>query len=143
MYYEAGFVFFILMVLSLYLYCTRNDNNHVQAYKRFSIFFLKVTVIAVVLMAILVILMILGVNFPDGRGGRNGGGRDNSFEFGRIGNDSEKAKGGRLNNYNAPVRPTRRRLQAAMGISACTIPFPAVIHCKSPGPITPLCPLKS
>lgn len=31
----------------------------------------------------------------------------------------------------------------AAGISEWTIPLPAVIHCKSPGPIVPLCPSKS
>lgn len=29
------------------------------------------------------------------------------------------------------------------GISEWTMPLPAVIHCKSPAPILPLCPLKS
>lgn len=31
----------------------------------------------------------------------------------------------------------------AAGISECTIPLPAVIHCKSPASIVPLCPSKS
>ena len=60
-FYGGGFAWFILIVLTMYLYCTRNDNNHIQTYKKFAIFGIKTVEIAAVVTVIVAIMLLLRV----------------------------------------------------------------------------------
>ena len=59
---EAGMLWIVFLVLTLYLECSKNDNNHVTAWRKFSIFALKTCFIAVVVMGLNFILTLLGAN---------------------------------------------------------------------------------
>ena len=63
-FFGASFLWVIFIALILYLYCTRSDNNHVTQYRRFAIFGLKCTVIAVLVMGFILVLLLLGVRIP-------------------------------------------------------------------------------
>ena len=68
-FYGAGFVWFILMALTLYLYCSQRDNNHIQTYKKFAIFGIKTVEIASVVIVIMAILLLTEVLIPGDHGG--------------------------------------------------------------------------